>query len=70
MFLLASFHSLEKDVVVGYVVGLAYYIRQVNGVKLAVILFSLMRVCVCVPVRPPVCAHSVFRCKYLENGLR
>ena len=44
------------------------YIHQVNGVKLADILFSL--VCVCVCIRPSVCAHSVFRCKYLENGLR
>jgi len=43
-----------------------YYIHQVNGVKLADILFSL-RVCLC--VRPSICAHSVFRCKYLENGL-
>jgi len=44
-----------------------YCIRQVNGVKLADILFSL-HVCLC--VRPSVCAQSVFRCKYLENGLR
>jgi len=44
----------------------SYYIRQVNGVKLTDILFSLMSVC----VHPSNCAHSVFRCKYLENSLR
>jgi len=30
------------------VIILDFYIRQVNGVKLADILFSLLRVCVCV----------------------
>jgi len=41
------------------------YVHQVNGVKLADILFSLMSVCVCVCVRA-----LIFRRKYLENGLR
>jgi len=47
------------------------YIHQVNGETLADILFSLLCVCVCVSVRPSVrpCAF-IFRCKYLENGLR
>jgi len=45
------------------------YIRQVNGVKLVDILFSLLCVCrcVCVSVRERL---YVFRCKYLKNGLR
>jgi len=41
-----------------------YYIRQVNGVKLVDILFYLR-------FRPSVCLCTlIFRCKYLENGLR
>ena len=42
-----------------------FYVRQVNGVKLADILFSLLCVCLC--VRP---WALIFRCKCLENDLR
>jgi len=48
------------------------YIRQVNGVKLADILFYLsFRPSIRPSVRPSIrlCA-LIFRCKYLENGLR
>jgi len=46
-------------------ISVCHYIRQVNGVKLADILFSLL--CVCVHVQ----CTLIFRCKYLENhGLR
>jgi len=43
---------------------LIYYIRQVNGVNWRDIMW-----CFFPSVRPSICEHSVFRCKYLENGL-
>ena len=45
---------------------LFYYIRQVNGVKLADILFSLLFVCVSVYLS--VCAHSHRRSQILSSA--
>ena len=47
--------------------GSTYHIRQVNVVNGGYIVMLAVVLSFCPSVRS---AHSVFRCKYLENGLR
>ena len=47
-------------------INCCFYIRQVNGVNGEIYCDAFFLL----SVRLSVCEHSVFRCKYLENGLR